>query len=100
VTPYTIHAEAEGELRAALDRYEDIRAGLGGEFRREFEAALARVRQNPLLYAVDDETGTRLYPFHRFPYNLVYLDLGDHVWIAAVAHQHRRPNYWVRRQPG
>jgi plasmid stabilization system protein ParE len=100
LTPYTIHAEAEEELRAALASYEEERAGLGGEFRQEFEAALERVRQNPLMYAAEDASGARLCPFHRFAYNLVYLDLGDHIWIAAVAHQHRRPRYWARRRPG
>jgi toxin ParE1/3/4 len=97
VKPFTIHADAEAELRKALESYEQQRAGLGGEFREEFEAALQRVRQNPFLYAVEDESGARHCPLRRFPYTLIYLDLEDHVWIVAVAHQRRRPGYWTRR---
>ncbi len=37
--PVVLHADAEAELREALDYYETQRAGLGGEFRREFETA-------------------------------------------------------------
>ncbi len=95
----TIHADAEAELREALERYEQQRAGLGREFREEFEAALERVRKNPELYAAEDDLGGRYCPFRRFPYTLVYVELGDHIWVAAVAHQRRRPRYWARRRP-
>jgi toxin ParE1/3/4 len=99
VRPFAIHADAEAELREALAYYEQQRTGLGREFRAEFEAALNRVRQNPLAYAAEDESGVRFCPFHRFSYTLVYLDLDDRVWVAAVAHQSRRPGYWARRRP-
>jgi toxin ParE1/3/4 len=73
-------------------------SGLGYEFRDELQAALARVRENPLLYAA--ESGSiRIAPLHRFPYSLIYEELTDRPWIAAVAHQSRRPGYWSRRRP-
>lgn len=97
--PVTLHSDAEAELREALDYYESRRAGLGGEFRREFEAALQQVRENPNLYAAEDDAGVRYCPLRRFPYTLVYLELDDRLWVAAVAHQRRRPRYWAQRQP-
>jgi toxin ParE1/3/4 len=99
VKPFTIHADAEEELRKALEHYEEQRAGLGREFREEFEAALERLRQNPYLYAAEDESGARFCQLRRFQYTLVYLDLDDRIWIVAVAHQRRRPRYWARRLP-
>jgi toxin ParE1/3/4 len=97
VKPFIIHADAEAELYRETERYEEQRAGLGREFREEFETALERVRQNPYLYAAEDESGARLCPLRRFPYTLVYLDLDDSIWIVAIAHQRRRPRYWARR---
>lgn len=97
--PFTIHAAGEAEFREALQRYEQQRPGLGREFREQFEAALGRIRQNPELYAADDQSGVRYCPLRRFPYTLVYIDFGDQVWVAAVAHQRRRPGYWARRRP-
>jgi toxin ParE1/3/4 len=94
-----LHADAEVELREALDYYERQRAGLGGEFRREFEAALQRVRENPQAYAAEDDSGVRHCPLRRFPYTLVYVEMDDRIWVAAVAHQRRRPRYWARRRP-
>jgi len=96
--PFTIHAAALAELREAMDRYEQQRPGLGGEFREEFEAAVNRIRQNPQMHS-DEGEGVRHCPLHRFPFTEVYNDLGPQVWIAAVAHQRRRPGYWIRRRP-
>jgi toxin ParE1/3/4 len=99
VKPVILHADAEAELRQALDYYEAQRAGLGGEFRREFEAALLRVGDNPQAYAVEDDSGVRYCPLRRFPFTLVYVELDDRIWVAALAHQRRRPRYWARRRP-
>jgi toxin ParE1/3/4 len=97
VKPFTIHADAEADLRKELERYEQQREGLGRELREEFEAALERVRENPYLYAAEDESGARHCPLRRFPFTLIYLDFEEYVWIVAVAHQRRRPGYWTRR---
>lgn len=96
--PVTFHPDAALEAREAARRYETIRQGLGRQFRDKLKEALARVKDNPLLYAA--ESGSiRLAPLHRFPYSLVYEDLPDRVWVAAVAHHSRRPGYWSRRRP-
>lgn len=33
----------------------------------------------------------------RFPYKLLYSVEADHIYVIAVAHQHREPNYWTDR---
>jgi len=33
----------------------------------------------------------------RFPYSVVYTQDVDDILILAVAHQHRKPNYWRAR---
>lgn len=98
--PFTVHTDAAAELLETFDYYERLRPGLGREFRLEFETALGKIRQNPKLYAAEDESGIRRCPLRRFPYTLVYLNLEDHIWLAAVAHQRKRPGYWKRRRPG
>lgn len=72
---------------------------MGAEFREELAAALERVGRYPGMYGVD-VGDFHACPLHRFSYTLHYLILEDRVWVAAVAHQSRRPGYWVRRQPG
>ena len=43
--------------------------------------------------------GIRECPVKRFPYALYYRELSESIWVAAVAHQKRRPAYWSRRKP-
>jgi plasmid stabilization system protein ParE len=92
------HPAAQRELERAADWYERERTGLGREFRTDFEAALARMTQNPQAYA--KEIGQyRACPLHRFSYTIFYADQDDRIWLVAVAHQSRRPGYWKRRRP-
>jgi hypothetical protein len=95
--PVTFHPGAAEEASDAAALYEDIRPGLGQDFRGELGAALVRNQLNPQLYAV--ESGSiRLCPLHRFPYSVIFEELPDRIWVAAVAHQSRRPGYWARRR--
>jgi hypothetical protein len=96
--PVEFHPEAAEEARAAAAHFEGIRAGFGADFQADLEAALTRIRDNPLLYA-PESGATRVCPLHQFPYSLFYQDLPDRVWVAAVGHHRRRPGYWARRRP-
>jgi len=98
VKPVDFHPDAAQEARAAAAHLEGLRAGLGDDFRAELDAALARIQQNPQLYAV--ESGSiRVCPLHRFSYSVFYEELDDRIWVAAVGHHSRRPGYWARRRP-
>jgi len=33
-----------------------------------------------------------------FPYYIAYLIRGDVLWILAIAHSHRQPQYWIERK--
>ena len=96
--PVIFHPAASDELEKAADDYEDEQLGLGRRFRIEFEQALERIKRNPLAYAIEIDQ-FRACAVHRFPYTAFYADFEDHIWLAAVAHQRRRPGYWLRRKP-
>jgi plasmid stabilization system protein ParE len=96
--PIVFHPDATEEARAVAAHYAAIRAELAAGFHTELDAALARIGDNPLLYAA--ESGKiRVCPLRRFPYSIFYEDMEDRVWVAAVGHHHRRPAYWARRRP-
>ena len=40
----------------------------------------------------------RRYLVQRFPYGLIYVVQEDVIYIAAVMHLKRKPDYWVGRQ--
>ena len=49
-----------------------------------------------MLFPVELED-VRRYVMNRFPYTLRYVLRGEQIWVLAVSHQHRRPDYWVER---
>ncbi|MDZ7625850.1 MAG: hypothetical protein U5J96_15570 [Ignavibacteriaceae bacterium] len=40
---------------------------------------------------------TRKAVVNVFPYNIVYTIHNDYIQVIAIAHQHRKPNYWLDR---
>ncbi len=97
--PIVFHPEARAEFDAAAVYYEQQREGLGLEFQEEVEAGVERIQQFPGSFPLHGQTGRRKHVLHRFPYTIFYLELDDSIWIAAVAHQKRRPGYWMDREP-
>lgn len=97
MTATTILHEAEVELWEAVAYYESRSPGLGLDFQADIEASVHAISQAPDRWPVQGD-GTRRYLTHRFPYVVVYICLRpDHVWIIAVAHCKRKPQYWSDR---
>ena len=87
---------ANQELYDATRFYEIESEGLGKRFREEVKKAAKRITAYPEAWSVE-RGDIRKCLLHNFPYKLLYSIEKDHIFIIAVAHQHRRPNYWVER---
>jgi len=98
VKPVIIHSQARVELGQAVSFYEQQNPGLGLDLLIAVERAIGAIQQNPQLGAPYKATEFRCYVVRRFPYIVFYRDLTEAIWIVAVAHQKRRPDYWRRRQ--
>ena len=96
-----LHAEAESELIAAAEWYEDRREGLGDDFIQEVLRASDAVGASPLAWArwpgVRPDFGVRRFVLMRFPFALPYQVLPNRAVVLAIAHTRRRPRYWLRR---
>lgn len=87
---------AKLELDDAVLYYELEFPGLGTRFKEEVRKAALRILNYPT--ACPFECGEiRKYVMHKFPYKLLFSIESDHIFIMAVAHQHRNPDYWVDR---
>jgi len=87
---------AQQELDRAAAYLDGQKTGLGERLHAEFQAAAARIVENPALYpkAVRD---ARKCNVHKFPYAIIYRVRGDAVTIVAFMHLHRKPGYWHAR---
>ena len=98
--PLRISEEAEAEMAEAASWYETHRSGLGIDFLAAVDQTAARIAEMPKMgtpvWGVADEA-IRRRAVRRFPYHVIYLELPDRLQVLAVAHDHRRPGYWVAR---
>ena len=93
---YFFHPEAEAEFIAAIDYYEEKQSGLGYDFAREVYAGVKSIIEHPQTWPIlDGEIRRRL--IGRFPYGILYSDEGQKIFILAVMHLRREPNYWKKR---
>ncbi len=84
--PVVFHPAAQEEAEEAAARYEALRAGLGQEFRAEFEAALERIVQFPQSYGI--ELGEfRACPLRRVPLHYLLHRFGrsDLAWRCGAS---------------
>lgn len=92
-----VHPAATADLNIAATFYsERANKQLGLAFIAEFEKAALFLSSNPEL-GVEWVSGTRRFIMRRFPFNIVYRLFPDHLYIIAIAHQRRRPDYWRQR---
>jgi len=85
---------AKQELDDAVLYYELEYQGLGKRFKEEVRKSTIRISEYPVAWSI--ECGEiRKCTLHKFPYKLLYSIESDHIFIIAVAHQHRKPDYWV-----
>ena len=91
--PVEIHPEAEAEARDARLWYAVRDPRSATQFMKALDSAIAWVAEHPNLWPPYLH-GTRRVLTKRYPFAIIYRVLVDRVLIVAVAHQHRRPDYW------
>ena len=89
--------EARQEFLQALSFQEDQQAGLGQRFKDEVDRNVLWIASHPDVLRVRPG-GYRRMNLRIFPYYIAYIIRGDTIWVLAVAHGHRKPDYWVHRK--
>lgn len=95
--PVVFETAAQIELTEAKEWYDSRRPGLGDEFLDEAQRITKLVRAYPRAGPAVSRR-SRQMRLKVFPYAIVYQILPDHIKIIAVAHLHRRANYWKPRE--
>jgi plasmid stabilization system protein ParE len=88
--------QAELELLAAVSWYEAKEVGLGLRSRAEIIHVLDRIIDGPLLWR-EQPGGYRRVNCPVFPYYVPFFIRDNKIIIAAIAHDHRVPDYWKTR---
>ena len=89
--------EAESEFLDAIAYYESERAGLGRRFKDEVDRSLRWVVARPEVCRLRSG-GYRRMNLRIFPYYIPYITREATLWVLAVAHVGRQPEFWILRQ--
>jgi plasmid stabilization system protein ParE len=94
--PYGFHPAAWSEVEAADGWYAERSADASVGFLTAISDALE------MIAASSDRWpsylhGTRRFVLQRFPFSVIYLEDPHGVYIVAVAHGKRKPDYWKKR---
>jgi len=87
---------AKRECEDAFEYYEAQEEGLGGKSRRAVWAAIAILERYPKI-GEEVRPGIRKILLRRFPHKLLYSVSDTTLYIIAVTHGHREPDYWIDR---
>jgi plasmid stabilization system protein ParE len=94
---YSFHPDAERELNASVDYYEECQVNLGVEFAYEVQKTIQRILEFPTAWPRLDGEIRRCLT-NRFPFGVIYYQRKEEIIILAVMQLQRKPNYWKERK--
>lgn len=94
---YRFHRAALAEPLDEVVFYESRLPGLGADYLAEFEAIMGRICATPDLFSRIADSDIRKAGLKRFPFHVIDRAEATQIVILAIAHQRRRPAYWVGR---
>ncbi|MBL0049982.1 MAG: type II toxin-antitoxin system RelE/ParE family toxin [Bacteroidetes bacterium] len=93
---FSFHKDAALELNRAIEYYETCSTGLGYDFALEVYETIIRIIANPHAWQEIDENIRRSL-VNRFPFGILYACENNTIYILAIMHLHRSPDYWKTR---
>jgi plasmid stabilization system protein ParE len=91
-----IRPEAEADIAAAKQWYNQRQAGLGDRFLVCVDEALQRIRREPLWRGLIHKDLRRALVQH-FPYGVFYKVTEKQIIVVGVIHARRRSAVWKKR---
>ncbi len=85
---------ASFEIEDARQYYNLQQTGLGDRFKKDVKKSIENIVLSPTLYP-QVEKNIRRCLLHRFPYSIFYTTDDETIVVLSVAHQRRKPYYWV-----
>jgi len=90
------HPDIEHEVKASYEWYQNQAAGLGDDFIEELEIAFDAIIELPETWP-KFQKGFRRFLLRKFPFSVIYRFTQDTIFIVAVMHNSRNPDYWGKR---
>src|SRR5512138_2320222 len=89
--------EAAAEFEDSVVYYEDKQSELGKKFRDEVDRHIRWIVEHVEIPRLRPG-GYRRVNLKIFPHYIAYAEISWTVWVLAIAHAHREPEYWIDRK--
>ena len=96
MTDIIFHPDIENEVKFSYGWYQKQADGLGDDFLSELEAAYHMITELPDTWP-KFQRGFRRFLLNRFPFSVIYKYHKKTVFVVAVMHNSRKPDYWNKR---
>ena len=93
---YSFHPHSEKELEEIETHYDSLSEEVGNRFRNDIELTISRILKFPNAWQPLSPI-VRRCRLSGFPYGIVYQVKSREIYLLAVMHNHRKPNYWTYR---
>jgi plasmid stabilization system protein ParE len=94
--PVEYHQGATEDVKAAVVWYQNRSSKAASDFVEELQRATDTISKAPKRWPIGNNNARR-FLLWRFPFTVIYSEQGSKVFIWAVAHGSRRPEYWTTR---
>lgn len=91
-SPWSVTCSLRNANARCRTWYSERDAGAAKGFERELDAAIEAIADAPDRWP-QWMHGTRRYLFRRYPFFVVYKVHDTAIWVVAIAHAKRRPDY-------
>jgi toxin ParE1/3/4 len=89
--------EAKREFLDGISYYTAAHPDLGRRFKVEVDRCILWIAEHPELYRLRP-SGYRRINLRVFPYYIPYIVRKNDLWVLAIAHGYRKPEYWIKRK--
>ncbi len=99
MTPYIVKFSplVSREVEEAIGWYRDKNPVAADLFRTIVFDSIEIISHSPLSWGKVAETDIRKFVIPRYPYSLYFEVLANIVYVLAVAHNRRTPQYWLKQ---
>ena len=93
---YSFHPEAVQEYLAAVSYYAELNPRLAASFIKAVEGGIEDILRHPEAWRSVEED-IRRHLIKRFPFGIYYCIEESRIFIYAIMHMSRHPDYWKSR---
>jgi len=91
------HPDVYEDIQGSYRWYEEKLSSLGNSFLNEIENGLTTIKNFPDMWA-NFENGFKRYILNKFPFSIIYKYNKGTIFVVAIMHNSRKPNYWKTRK--